>query len=79
MCSVAMSSTECEADDESLNNCNISNNASSDYLTSSLNSVPSKKGFKMAFLNIVSLPKNVDEIRHSMTNKRIDFIAFNGQ
>ena len=36
------------------------------------------KGFKMAFLNIVSLPKNIDEIRqHSMTNKHIDLIAFN--
>ena len=73
-----MSSTECEADDESLDNCNISNNASSNFLTS-LNSVPSKKGFKMAFLNIVSLPKNIDEIRHPMTNKHIYFIAFNGQ
>ena len=53
---------EREADDESLDNCNISNNASSDFLTS-LNSVPSKKGFKMAFLNIVSLPENIDEKR----------------
>ena len=75
---LAISSTECEANDESLENFNISNNASSDFLTS-LNSVPSKKGFKMAFLNIVSLPKNIDEIRHSMTNKNIDFIVFNGQ
>ena len=73
-----MSSTECEADDESLDNCNILNNASSDFLTG-LNSVPSKKGFKIAFLSIASLPKNIDEIRHSMTNKHIDFIAFNGQ
>ena len=71
-----MSSTECEADDESLDNCNISNNASSDFLTS-LNSVPSKGGFKIAFLNIVSLPENIDEIRHYMTNKHIDFIAYN--
>ena len=31
----------------------------------------------MAFLNIVILPKNIDEIRHSMTNKHIDLIAFN--
>ena len=73
-----MSSTECEADHESLDNCNISNKASSDFLTS-LNSVPSKKGVKMAFLNIVSQPKNIDEIRHFMTNKHTDFIAFNGQ
>ena len=73
-----MSSTEFEADDESLDNCNISSNASSDFFTS-LNSVPSKNGFKMAFLNIVSLPKNIDKMRHSMTNKHIYFVAFNGQ
>ena len=30
----------------------------------------------MAFLNIVSLPKKIDEIRHSMSNKNIDLIAF---
>ena len=31
----------------------------------------------MAFLNIVSLPKKIDEIRHFMSNKTIDLIAFN--
>ena len=31
----------------------------------------------MAFLNIVSLPKKIDEIRHSLSNKNIDLIAFN--
>ena len=31
----------------------------------------------MVFLNIVSLPKKIDEIRHSMSNKNIDLIAFN--
>ena len=31
----------------------------------------------MAFLNIVSLPKKIDEIRHSMSDKSIDIIAFN--
>ena len=74
-----MSSTECEADDESLDNCNISNNASSDFLTS-LNELGSQqKRFQNGIFNIVSMPKNIDEIRHSMTNKHIDFIAFNGQ
>ena len=71
-----MSSIECEVDDESLDNCNIPNDASSDFLTSP-NSVPSKKGFKMAFLSNVSLPKNIDEIRHSMINKHMGLIAFN--
>ena len=31
----------------------------------------------MAFLNIVSLPKNLDETRYSMSSKHIDLIAFN--
>ena len=31
----------------------------------------------MAFINIVSLPKKIDEIRYSMSNKFIDLIAFN--
>ena len=30
----------------------------------------------MAFLNIVSLPKKIDEIRYSMSNKHIDLIGF---
>ena len=31
----------------------------------------------MVFLNIVSLPKNLEEIRYSMSSKHIDLIAFN--
>ena len=69
-------STICEPDDEKVDSHKISNNAGSDFLTS-LNSVPSTRGFKMAFLNIVSLPKNLDEIRYSMSSKHIDLIAFN--
>ena len=51
-------------------------NASSDLLTS-LNSIPNERGFKMAFLNIVTLPSKINEIRHSMCSKNIDFISFN--
>ena len=51
-------------------------NVSSDLLTS-LNSIPNERGFKMAFLNIVTLPSKIDEIRHSMCSKNIDLIAFN--
>jgi hypothetical protein len=47
----------------------------SDFFTS-LNSIPNERGFKMAFLNIVSLPKKIDEIRYSMSNKHIDLIGF---
>ena len=32
----------------------------------------------MAFLDIVSLPKKIDEINCSMANKFIDLIGFNG-
>ena len=50
-------------------------NVGSDFFTS-LNSIPNERGFKMAFLNIVSLPKKIDEIRYSMSNKHIDLIGF---
>ena len=53
-----------------------SNNVSGDFLKT-LSSIPNERRFKMAFLNIVSLPKNLDEINFSMTNKFIDLIAFN--
>ena len=49
----------------------------SSNFSTTLNSIPNERGFKMAFLNIVSLPKKIDEIRHSMSNKNIDLIAFN--
>ena len=42
-----------------------------------LSSIPNERGFKMAFLNIVSLPKKIDEINFSMSKKFIDLIAFN--
>jgi hypothetical protein len=53
-----------------------SNNVSSDFHTC-LSSIPKERGFKMAFLNVVSLPKKIDEIRYSMSSKNIDLIAFN--
>jgi exonuclease III len=49
---------------------------SSDLLTS-LNSIPNERGFKMAFLNIVTLPSKIDETCHSMCSKNIDLIALN--
>ena len=53
-----------------------SKNMSSDFF-GALSSIPNKRGFKMGFLNIVSLLKKIDEINFSMTNKFIDLIAFN--
>ena len=54
----------------------LGNNVSSDFMKT-LSSIPNERGFKMAFLNIVSLPKRIDEINFSMSNKFIDLIAFN--
>ena len=65
----------CKTSIEKLININPSNeNEGSDFLTS-LNSLPNKKDFKMAFLNIVSLPRKIDEIRYSVSNKYIDLIG----
>ena len=67
----------CQSSTEKLVNIDMSNeNVSSDLLTN-LNSIPNERGFKMAFLNIVTLPSKIDEIRHSMCSKNIDLIAFN--
>ena len=68
--------TVCQSSIESLSSHSSSHNASSDFFTS-LNSIPNERGFKMAFLNIVSLTKKIDEIRYSISNKFIDLIAFN--
>ena len=65
----------CKTSIEKLININPSNeNEGSDFLTS-LNSLPNEKDFKMAFLNIVSLPRKIDEIRYSVSNKYIDLIG----
>ena len=71
-------SQSCETHDETQARVDdmSSNNVSGDFLKT-LSSIPNERGFKMAFLNIVSLPKNIDEIKFSMTNKFIDLIAFN--
>ena len=63
--------------DKELINCNsLEQTVSSNFLTT-LNSIPNKREFKMAFLNIVTLPGKIDEIRHIVCNKNIDLIAFN--
>ena len=51
-----------------------SKNMSSNFL-GTLSSIPNERGFKMAFLSVVSLLKKIDEINFSMTNKFIDLIA----
>ena len=68
----------CQTHDETQTRVNnmSSKNMSSDFLVT-LSSIPNERGFKMAFLNIVSLLKKIDEINFSMTNKFIDLIAFN--
>ena len=67
----------CKSSNEKLINISPSNeNVGSGFFTS-FNPLPNEKGFKMAFLNIVSLPKKIDEIRYSMCSKYIDLIGFN--
>ena len=66
----------CETHDETQTRVNnmSSKNMSSNFL-GTLSSIPNERGFKMAFLSIVSLLKKIDEINFSMTNKFIDLIA----
>lgn len=51
-------------------------NVGSDFSTC-FNLVPKTRGFKMAFLNIASLPMKIDEIRLSRPSKHIDLFALN--
>ncbi len=41
-----------------------------------INCLPKQRGFKMAFLNILSLPKRFDEINLTMSNKLLDIMSF---
>ena len=52
----------------------FANNVRNDFCTT-LKSIPNERGFKMVFLNIVSLPKNIDELSISMPEKLIDLFA----
>ena len=70
---VEYSSKPCQVDDM-IPIVDNSNSVSSDFYAC-LSSIPKKRSFKMAFLNIVSLPKKIDEIRYSMSRKNIDLIA----
>ena len=48
---------------------------SSDFLDK-INCLPKQRVFKMAFLNIVSLPKRFDEINFTMSHKFLDIMSF---
>ena len=41
------------------------------------NFLPTKRGFKMASLNITSLTKNIDELRILLANYPLDVISIN--
>ena len=60
-----------------LNPNNLSSKHEISNFPETLNSIPNERGFKMAFLNNVTLPSKIDEIRHSVCKKNIDLIAFN--
>lgn len=66
----------CLADDSSTNTCNCSESVSSKN-PNKVNFFPKARGFKMVLLNIVSLPKHIDEIRMLLVDQPIDLIAFN--
>ncbi len=57
----------CKSNTKKLDTNNFSNKNVSSNFSATLNSIPNERGFKMAFLNIVSLPGS----------KNIDLIAFN--
>ena len=63
--------------DEKLINCNLLGQPVSSNFSTTLISIPNKRRFKMAFLNIVALAGEIDEIRHSVCNKNVDLIALN--
>ena len=44
-------------------------------LPKKINCLPNERGFKMAFLNIVSLPRRFDEINLSMSEKLLDIMS----
>ena len=70
----------CEKHSEQLDSLDpnpVTNENVSSKFSNTFNSIPNERGFKMAFLNIVTLPAKIDEIRHSMCDKNIDLIAFN--
>ena len=39
--------------------------------------IPDKRGFKMACLNITSLPRHIDELRIILHSKCLDLLAIN--
>ena len=49
----------------------------SSNFSKTFNSFHKRRGFKMAFLNIASLPKKFDEINLNLSDKLLDLIAFN--
>jgi hypothetical protein len=70
-----------ETSEEIVDNPNLSESVSSNNLNK-VNSlldfkIPNVRGFKMAFLNIASLPKHIDEFRIYMSVQTFDLIAFN--
>ena len=47
------------------------------FLLNSQTLIPNKRGFKMACLNITSLPRHIDELRIILYSKCLDLLAIN--
>ena len=48
-----------------------------DSLEDSFSFLPRERGFKLASLNITSLPKHIDELRILLADRSIDILAIN--
>ena len=48
----------------------------SNHFSDQINCLSKQRGFKIAFLNIVSIPKKIGEIKFSMQNKTLDIVSF---
>ena len=65
---------------ESINESNtatVDNKQTNDVISEPMNFLPNKRGFKLAFLNITSLIKHLDELRVLLVDSPVDVLAIN--
>ncbi len=56
---------------------NVDKSDSNTHQQTDFNYVPKHRGFKIAFLNIASLPKHIDELRLNMQHQYLDILVLN--
>ena len=65
---------------ESINESNtatVDNKQTNDVISEPMKFLPNKRGFKLAFLNITSLIKHLDELRVLLVDSPVDVLAIN--